>query len=42
METIGHAVAVEPGTGLLHGVAILDTVDGKIHFPNASLPRGYL
>jgi hypothetical protein len=26
MKIVGHAVAVEPGTGLLHGVAVLDAV----------------
>jgi hypothetical protein len=28
MKTISHPVAVEPGAGLLHGVAVLDAVDG--------------
>ena len=26
MKIVGHAVAVEPGTGLLHGVGVLDAV----------------
>src|ERR1700704_1121956 len=28
MKAVSHAVAVEPGARLLHGVAVLDAVDG--------------
>src|ERR1700752_2643962 len=28
MKVVSHAVIVEPGAGLLHGVAVLDAVDG--------------
>src|SRR5712691_6816740 len=28
MKAVSHAMAVEPGAGLLHGVAVLDAVDG--------------
>src|SRR4051812_6330841 len=39
VEAVRHAAVVEPGARLLHGVAVLDAVDGDGlgHFP--SLPR---
>src|SRR5258706_8139850 len=32
VKPVSHAVAVEPGVGLLHGVAVLDAVDGDRQF----------
>src|SRR6202012_1200167 len=39
MKIIGHSVAIEPDAGLLHGVAVLDAIngDGQFRFLSAIL-----
>ena len=40
VKCVADAVLVEPGTGLLHGVAVFDAVDGDWHDHSHSIVPG--